>query len=101
MLAIDGPTDIMRAPVGTLRSIQRPASRPPGTPPEPARKLVTFDGCTFCQLGIAIDAATTTMAPARSQVRVAGRLRARASGVQCTRKRAARIATAGAIGSRY
>src|SRR5215217_4266508 len=100
MFAIDGPTDIIRAPTGTLWLIQRPASRPPGTPPDPARKVVDVEGWIFEQLGMAsVSASTATSAGAMTRPSLASYTSDAKSNP--VRKRAARTATAGAIGSRY
>src|SRR5215204_3627315 len=104
MLAIDGPTDIIRAPTGTLRPIQRPASRPPGTPPEPARKVDAFDGCTLLQLDTASETVSTARASGMIHARRRNRQRDRHGimlGSHSLKKRAASTATAGAMGRRY
>src|SRR3954447_3272875 len=100
MLAIDGPTDIIRAPSGTCLRIHRPASRPPGTPPEPARNVADVAGWILDQLGIASDSTTTATSTGvtRGAYRKCGASTPKSKRAS---RRAARTATAGAIGSRY
>src|SRR5215207_3196465 len=100
MFAIEGPTDIIRAPTGTLWLIQRPASRPPGTPPDPARKVVDAEGWIFDQLGMA-SVSAIRVARAGAMIRPSFASRTSDAKSNRVRKRAASTATAGAIGSRY
>src|SRR5574341_2275433 len=103
MLAIEGPTVINFAPSGMFVSIQWPASRPPGNPPEPARNVSEVDGCTCCQAGINNDNEITPVATGASHELGPRMPRMKTSfgGDQVASVRAARIATAGAMGSRY
>src|SRR5687768_9012960 len=104
MLAIDGPSDIIRAPSGTLAAIQRPAARPPGTPPEPARNVDACEGCTRSQAGTERLTITTAQAagiPHRASATRDGVALKGTVGRQLARNRPASSATAGATGSRY
>src|SRR6266511_3418419 len=103
MLAIDGPSASICAPAGTFSRSHSPAARPPGTPPEPARKLVEFVTLTRLQLdatSVATTRVTTTTWSAAAGTR---RLPTRRGVVvgQPARARAARITIAGITGSRY
>src|SRR3954463_9708027 len=98
---MDGPIASRRAPSGTLAATPFPASRPPGSPPVPARNVPVVDGLTVAQTGTARltdstavrTAAATVAAPAGPR---AGRARATRTSV-----RAASTARAGAIARRY
>jgi hypothetical protein len=97
MLAIEGPMVSSLLPGGVLACSQRPASRPPGTPPEPARKLVEPAEDTRPQLAIPRLATRATMASPRA---AAGR-RSRCRGQAPTTSLAASTTATTATGSRY
>src|SRR5580765_2290063 len=103
MFAIDGPIASISAPFGTFVLIQLPSSRPPGTPPEPARNVSDSPGLIRCQVGIATDAATQTAAALISSREGRGTLPMRRllEGCQRASVRPASTATAGAHGSKY
>src|SRR5258708_38936287 len=62
MFAIDGPIDNISVSVGVSDLIHVPASRPPGTPPVPARHEVDPAALMLDQLNSASDAATAAVA---------------------------------------
>src|SRR5512140_2066889 len=107
---MEGPMVIKRAYSGTLAWIQTPASRPPGTPPVPARNMAEVSGWICFQLA---DPSEKTTTPADSQDRMdlpgqpGYRLSKPNNGSELEsmahfpNKRPAKRATAGAMGSRY
>ena len=107
MFAIDGPIVRIRAFEGRVPSIQRPVSRPPGTPPEPARKVPLVAGVTRPHVVTNSDAAITPTATGtnmRWRPRGVARRPRRPGSRACSACRtawAASSATAGAVGSRY
>src|SRR4030088_1988163 len=101
MFAIDGPTASILLPSGRFALIHSPVSRPPGTPPEPARNVGVGVGFTACQDGTAIlipTPRTTAMRVARAS---GGRSADNPGNVPRTTVRAASTAMIGAIGRRY
>src|SRR3954454_4022285 len=105
MLAIEGPIASNSAPTGRFPRIHWPASRPPATPPVPARKLEPADdGCTRSQDVTARLATSRTATAARNPVVVTASTPAlhRTCGRgTLTTTIAASTATGTAIGSRY
>src|SRR3954463_13201870 len=105
MFAIDGPIDTTPAPAGTFLATQSPASRPPGTPPVPARKLEpVVAGWIWTQVVTARLTTRTPATTARSAVVVtvtafARHVTSRAGGLKTTI--AESTATGTAMGSRY
>src|SRR6476661_8651560 len=106
MFAIEGPRASRSAPTGTCSSTHSPASRPPGTPPVPARKVdPDDDGCTRDQeirprlTTRATATATRSPAVLTTAIRPAGQ-RTGGTGALTTTM-AARTARGTAIGSRY
>src|SRR3954451_13563995 len=105
MFAIDGPIDTTPAPAGTFLATHSPASRPPGTPPVPARKLEpVVAGWTWTQVVTARLITRTPATTARSAVVVtvtafARHVTSRAG--RLTTTIAASTATGTAMGSRY
>src|SRR5688572_607307 len=108
MLAMDGPMVMSLAPAGTFALIHSPASRPPGTPPDPARNWSEPEAWTRDQLGTTSVRTSTPTRAALSQ-RPVGTRRRRSrplkttswAGAQRANVLAARIARAGAIGNKY
>src|SRR5688572_16959373 len=93
MLAIDGPMVMKVDPSGALASIHAPVSRPPGSPPDPARNVSGLAPWTRPHVGMRrLRAAIATPSDLRwCPAGIGNRLSARA----------ARTASAGAMGSRY
>src|SRR5262245_36629688 len=100
MFAIDGPKVSTTDPLGVLAANHLPVSRPPGTPPDPARKVADSVWRTDDQLGTSRLSVTTAITPARAAMARRG-ARSRAGRGRSTRPRAASTATGAAIGSRY
>src|SRR5512146_1098000 len=107
MLAMDGPMVMNWAYAGTFASIQAPASRPPGTPPVPARNSEPTCGWIRCQLAKASDATTATEA---TQEIKGGNDTRRETSRPCRSRMAfheypsnlpAKIASGGAMGNQY
>src|SRR5437016_7228741 len=103
MFAIEGPIASISVPRGVCSSIHFPASRPPGTPPVPARKDVEFVAPAITPQDVDTSHPTTAaVAPSliARPARMLLRPGLRASTVPA-RKPAARAAVGPAIGSRY
>src|SRR5580693_4316444 len=103
---MDGPMVKIVAPCGRLAAIHCPASRPPGSPPDPARKVVLADGLMVCQVGMAMVAHTMAIHAVVAAARRAADIlpvsfwRASFSWARSTAS-AAQMASTGAMGSRY
>src|ERR1700680_1479001 len=101
MFAIDGPSASNCALRGTFAPTHRPASRPPATPPDPARNVPDDDGVIFWIVGsrrlrpMAAMATPLTIGDTPVERSSRPRMGRRA------RDRAASSATGVAIGSRY
>src|SRR5215212_9395347 len=104
MFAIEGPTVSIWAPSGTFCEIHLPASRPPGTPPEPARNVASPALSIRDQLDANSESEITTTAATatrRSVRNVRAPFGDFVSSPQRAIVRAASSATAGATGRRY
>src|SRR3989304_2951103 len=99
MFAIDGARVIKVAPGGVFSRIHRPASRPPGTPPEPARNRPVALVARTCHAGIRREIATKDASPRRTQEDWISRPRTRNEGAdgQRVKVRPAATANGGAI----
>src|SRR3954464_10501185 len=98
---MDGPIASRRAPSGTLAATHLPASRPPGSPPVPARNVPVAEGLTVAQTGTArLTDSTAVRTAAATVVDQAGHCARRVRATR-TSVRAASTARAGAIGRRY
>src|SRR5713226_227300 len=102
MFAIDGPIDSISVSVGVSDLIHVPASRPPGTPPVPARNEVDPAALMLDQLNSASDAATAVVitAPTASAILAWCRQIARQT-TGLASNPAASTAHGAATGSRY
>src|SRR6266516_5922905 len=102
MFAMDGPTDNTSAPPGVLDCIHTPTSRPPGTPPVPARNEVEFAVSMLVQHVTTSQPATSVIAPAlmARPARALPRASLAASSLSVSRP-LARTANGATMGSRY
>src|SRR5690242_16666275 len=102
MFAMEGPVASICAPSGVWAATHIPASRPPGTPPVPARNEVALAVLMLAQDPMASHTATATVAAVNSArpYRVLPRA-SRVTRSTSESKPAARIATGAATGSRY
>src|SRR6266700_3343521 len=102
MLAIDGPMDSISASTGVSDLIHAPASRPPGTPPVPARNEVDPAALILDQLSIASQATTAVVATTpttRPAAALRRPIRSQTTGLASSP--AASTAHGAATGSRY
>src|SRR3954447_11649666 len=101
---MDGPIASSCAPGGTFCRTHLPASRPPGTPPVPARNFPVGAGLTTAHVGTARLMSVMAVAPAtsaRSTHRRADEGRGMATVDRRDSARPASTAMTGATGSRY